>query len=152
MVQAEHCRGSWLNASLILYSSLGVWEKRTGALLLPPHPAETALHFRRMRRPAKASWTTRCQGPAKGAITPVRCRRPDVILGRLGGERGIWVVDGSLHGRRRERERRGQGQAFVVHVVYGNRTQGEASLAVSRGRRVAAAVSQRLVTTGGLEK
>ena len=47
----------------------------------------------------------------------------------------IRVVVGSLHGRLRERERRGQGQALVVHCgVYGHRT-GEASLAVSKGRR-----------------
>ena len=39
----------------------------------------------------------------------------DVASGRLGGGRGIWDVDGSLHGRPRERERRGQGQAVVVH-------------------------------------
>ena len=45
--------------------------------------------------------------------------------GRLGGGRGILVVDESLHGRRRERERRGQGQAVgVVHfVVYGHWTE-----------------------------
>ena len=92
------------------------------------------------------------EGPQSGLL--MRLLHVDVVVasGRLGGGKGILVVDESLHGRRRERERRGQGQAFVVHVVYGNRTQGEASLAVSRGRRVAAAVSQQLVTTGGLEK
>ena len=46
----------------------------------------------------------------------VRCLGPDVTSGRLGGGRGIWVVVGSLHGRLRERERRDQGQAFVVHL------------------------------------
>ena len=62
----------------------------------------------------------------------------DVTPGRLGGGRGIWDVVGSLHSRLRERERRGQGQAFVVHCGVRPQDRGEASLAVSR-----VAVAQR---------
>ena len=69
------------------------------------------------------------EGPQSGLL--MRLLHVDVVVasGRLGGGKGILVVDESLHGRRRERERRGQGQAFVVHVVYAR----PASLAVSRG-------------------
>ena len=80
----------------------------------------------------------------------VGCRRSPVSSGRLRGGVGIWVVDESLHGRLRERERRGQGQAFVVHVVYGNRTGGAAEASLGGGlegavaQRAAASRNQKL--------
>ena len=64
-----------------------------------------------------------------------------VASGRLGGGRNIGDVVEGLHGRPKERERRGQGQACVAHVVYGHRAETEASLAVSRAVALRAAAS-----------
>ena len=66
-----------------------------------------------------------------------------VASSRLGGGRGIGDVVESLHGRLRERERRDQGQAFVVHCGVRPQDQGEPPLAVSRGRHVAVTGSQQ---------